>query len=112
MTHSISSPLIDPLSRRRLPAYLLGADDLARWHWRGACVGVDSELFFPGGRFQELEAEPAREICAGCPVRIECREHADSAPEPYGIWGGATPRERGWNTCGRRLKEGVGSDVS
>ncbi|MET9325090.1 WhiB family transcriptional regulator [Streptomyces sp. NPDC003038] len=105
MTPPTSSSLIDPISRRRLPAYLLGHAGLTRWYWRGACHDEDTELFFPQGRFQEVEAEPARKICGACPVSTECREHADTLPEPYGIWAGTTPRERGWDKYGRRLKK-------
>ena len=36
----------------------------------------------------------ARKICAGCEVRDECLEHAMSAPEKSGMWGGKSPRER------------------
>jgi WhiB family redox-sensing transcriptional regulator len=30
----------------------------------------------------------------GCPVRIQCAEHALRVREPYGIWGGLSEEER------------------
>ena len=40
------------------------------------------------------EAGVAKAICSTCPVREACLEHALSAREREGIWGGATERER------------------
>ena len=64
---------------------------LPPWMKRGACVGArDPDVWFPekGG-----SPEPARAICARCPVRDKCLvwalEHED-----YGIWGGTTEKER------------------
>lgn len=37
---------------------------------------------------------PALAICATCPVIGPCRE--TSAHEPWGVWGGTTPEERGY----------------
>ncbi|WP_414170643.1 WhiB family transcriptional regulator [Streptoverticillium reticulum] len=45
----------------------------------------------------------ALQICAACPV-MECREHAAAVPEPFGIWGGTTPQQRGWDATGRPLR--------
>ncbi|MFF3062140.1 WhiB family transcriptional regulator [Streptomyces sp. NPDC057909] len=94
MANLIPSPDIDPVTRRRLPGYLTGLPTLADWHQHAACTGVDTELFFPATRGQ---AEHARTICASCPVTEPCRAHAETMPEAYGVWGGTTPRERGWN---------------
>jgi hypothetical protein len=33
-----------------------------------------------------------RAICRACPVRKPCREGAIARAEPYGIWGGLSPR--------------------
>ncbi|SCD58072.1 WhiB family transcriptional regulator, redox-sensing transcriptional regulator, partial [Streptomyces sp. SolWspMP-sol7th] len=38
--------------------------------------------------------DAAKRVCADCPVRVECREHALVQPEPYGVWGGLTAAER------------------
>jgi WhiB family redox-sensing transcriptional regulator len=36
----------------------------------------------------------AKAVCASCPVINECREHALSVEEPYGIWGGLSEEDR------------------
>ena len=80
---------------RRLPKPTAAAWD---WQLDGACRGMDSVYFFnPDG-----ERGPARErrdinakmVCSGCPVLMQCRKHALRVREPYGIWGGLSPRER------------------
>ncbi len=61
------------------------------WRQRAACRGVDPDVFYPAS---DEEAEPAKAICAQCPVRQACLEHALATRERDGIWGGATERER------------------
>ena len=61
------------------------------WCYRAACSGADLDLFFPG---RGESAEPARRICAGCPVRQPCLEFAVSQGITHGIWGGLTERNR------------------
>jgi WhiB family transcriptional regulator, redox-sensing transcriptional regulator len=36
----------------------------------------------------------AKTICAACPVRDECLQHAVTSDERYGIWGGLNQEER------------------
>jgi WhiB family transcriptional regulator, redox-sensing transcriptional regulator len=48
-------------------------------------------MFFPG---RGESAEPARQVCAGCPVRQPCLEYALSHGITHGIWGGLTERDR------------------
>lgn len=62
-----------------------------QWTERASCRGVDPGLFFPA-RGESLAA--ARAVCAGCPVRRECLEHALAQPEKFGVWGGTSERER------------------
>lgn len=38
--------------------------------------------------------DPAKKVCAGCPVRAECLSFAMETGERDGIWGGLTPYER------------------
>jgi WhiB family transcriptional regulator, redox-sensing transcriptional regulator len=33
-------------------------------------------------------------VCAGCPVRAACLEHALRTRERFGVWGGLTEEER------------------
>jgi WhiB family redox-sensing transcriptional regulator len=69
------------------------------WHWHAACRGEDALLFFPPNRPEsqgerEVREAQAKAICARCPVRVECLEHALRTREPYGIWGGLNELER------------------
>jgi hypothetical protein len=48
-------------------------------------------VFFPG---RGESAEPARQVCAGCPVRQPCLDYALSHGITHGIWGGLTERDR------------------
>lgn len=59
------------------------------WKERGACRGMDPDLFFPADGQMTPEA---REACGRCPVRKECLEFG--LYEHYGIWGGLTLRDR------------------
>lgn len=74
-----------------------GHDD--RWRDHGACsnvlelrllgvvarVRLDPNLWFP----EQGSGVTARRICAACPVRVDCLEHAIGNREEFGIWGGA-----------------------
>ncbi|MFJ6636283.1 WhiB family transcriptional regulator [Streptomyces sp. NPDC091376] len=73
---------------------------LGKWTRAAACLDADAEIFFAQGRRQRALALA---ICRSCPVRAECRAHAEASPEPYGIWGGVTALERGWSPEGRTM---------
>jgi WhiB family transcriptional regulator, redox-sensing transcriptional regulator len=66
-------------------------ETLGRWADLASCRSLSPDLFFPETANDE---DAAKSVCAGCPVRAECLEHALAAGEPYGIWGGLTLRER------------------
>ena len=70
------------------------------WKAQGACRWVDPELFFPTS---DLEAEPAKRVCAGCVVRQRCLDHALATREAEGVWGGLTPAERRAMVLGRPI---------
>jgi len=63
----------------------------ATWRQRAACQGLDPDIFYPSSIDDE---EEAKAICAICPVRQPCLEHALAARERDGVWGGHTDRER------------------
>lgn len=66
------------------------------WQANAACRGADTGLFFPvGDHGLQPDYRPALAICAGCPVMDDCREA--SAREPFGVWGGTVPEERGFH---------------
>ena len=66
---------------------------IATWRKRAACRGIDVEIFYPASD-EDDDAEPAKAVCAECPVRQACLEHALAHREREGIWGGTTERER------------------
>ena len=61
------------------------------WMEQGECRGLDPELFFPtrGG-----DSSTAKSICTTCPVADECLDYALRTCQKYGIWGGASERDR------------------
>jgi WhiB family redox-sensing transcriptional regulator len=61
------------------------------WWEEAACRGAELALFFPG---RGQSAEPARQICARCPVRQPCLDYAISHGITSGIWGGLADRDR------------------
>jgi WhiB family redox-sensing transcriptional regulator len=79
----------------------------ARWRELAACRGTGLEVFFPG---RGESAGPARQVCAGCPVRQPCLDYAITNRIAYGVWGGLTERERralrsGWVRASRRDRD-------
>jgi len=95
---------------RRLPGP--GAE---KWEWQlhGACRGESTELFFhPEGERGPARAAreaAAKAICARCSVIKECGEHALSAREPYGVWGGMSESEREAILTGRTRRRSAAS---
>lgn len=61
------------------------------WWDRAACRGIDPDVFFPTAG---EPVAPAKAICATCPVRTHCRDHALDHHEDHGIWGGLDARQR------------------
>jgi len=98
----------------RLPKPLSDSWD---WQLRGACRGVDAELFF----HPEGERGPrrvgreiaAKAVCATCPVLLACRAHALATREPYGVWGGLSQddREEIWAGGRRGAARGLATAV-
>ncbi len=79
----------------------------ARWRELAACRGFDLDLFFPE---RGESAEPARQVCARCPVRQPCLDFAVSNRITHGVWGGLAERERralrsGWVRTWRRDRD-------
>ena len=62
------------------------------WRSEALCVGMPTELFFPG-RGKKPEGA---ELCRRCPVRVPCARDGLEQPShlDFGIWGGMTPRDR------------------
>jgi WhiB family redox-sensing transcriptional regulator len=73
--------------------------DRHAWHLQAACRGEFGSAFYPPahaeGREEKLHRErAAKAVCAGCPVQVECLDHAVTHDERHGIWGGLTDAER------------------
>jgi WhiB family redox-sensing transcriptional regulator len=79
----------------RLPGPMM---DAYEWQYEGACMGVDSSVFFSPeaerGAKRERREQAAKKLCMKCPVIERCRQHALAVREPYGVWGGLTEGER------------------
>lgn len=62
------------------------------WREQGRCKGVEPSQFYPED--DEDPGEAAKAVCAPCPVREVCLEHALAVREKLGVWGGYTAKER------------------
>jgi len=80
----------------RLPMPLM---DVYDWQYDGACRDADPALFFSPeserGPRRRARETAAKLYCQRCPVIEQCLQHALQVKEPYGVWGGLTPSERG-----------------
>lgn len=62
------------------------------WQEQAACRGHEHpEWWFPS-KDDAWKVKLAKEICAGCPVKLECR--AAGMAESDGVWGGLSERDR------------------
>ncbi|MER5564113.1 WhiB family transcriptional regulator [Streptomyces sp. NPDC002506] len=96
-------PMPAATRRRRARGPLVGASPApAPLSRQAACSEADAALFYPSHYTRE-GLEDVLALCAGCPVRNLCLEHARTMPERFGIWAGTTPFERGWDKYGKRL---------
>lgn len=94
-----SSPRLDDPRLDEIDALLAdGVLDDPRWRDAAACLGIDTRVFYPS-RGQSVR--PARGVCRGCPVRMECLSVAVATGQKFGIWGDTTDRVR------RRLRQGL-----
>lgn len=67
--------------------------------------GVDP-LWFYAERGDVRRSNRARQICAGCGIRMECLRAAVERREKYGIWGGVSFS----SSKGRRIRREMVSD--
>jgi WhiB family redox-sensing transcriptional regulator len=72
----------------------------SKWEWQneGLCKNQDTNNFFLEenlrGPQKAQKVLNAKKICAPCPVKQQCLEHALNVPEYYGVWGGLSEEER------------------
>jgi hypothetical protein len=57
----------------------------------GICLGLDPAIFHPE---RGESANPAKRVCAECPVAAKCLDYALRHGESRGVWGGKTALER------------------
>lgn len=71
---------------------VLGIDAQAtEWMRDGLCAQTDPDAFHPD---EHGSVEPAKAVCAVCPVLAECRAYALKTGQRFGVWGGLSARER------------------
>lgn len=66
------------------------------WRPHAACIGVDTNVFFPEKGCSKHDYARAKKICQSCTVSQQCGDYAMQWDERYmvGIWGGMTGIER------------------
>lgn len=66
-----------------------------REDWRDSanCAGLDSRVFYAAGKGSTAQVQQAKRICAACPVRPQCADHAIQNGEFWGVWGGMSQQE-------------------
>ncbi|MER7918238.1 MULTISPECIES: WhiB family transcriptional regulator [unclassified Streptomyces] len=69
---------------------------MENWREQAACRHEDPDLFFPIGSTgpAQVQAEQAKMVCEGCPVRQQCLDWALDTGQGIGVWGGTTEVER------------------
>lgn len=55
------------------------------WMDYAACKGMGPHDFFPE---RGQSKRPALEVCARCPVTVDCGKYREASESEYGIWGG------------------------
>ena len=66
------------------------------WREHAACVGLTDIFFVPLERGAGIPwiHDPAKQVCAACPVLADCRAWVRANPQKHGIWAGMDPAER------------------
>ncbi len=84
-----------PMTAGRLP--LADERGPAAWLAQAACLGLATDRFFPESG-EQVKAAEAKQVCAGCGVRAQCRDLAVQAAggldRDHGVFGGTLPKER------------------
>jgi WhiB family redox-sensing transcriptional regulator len=60
------------------------------WARKAQCKEAGLDTMFVRG----AEQNRAKNVCAGCPVKMECLAEALDSKLEWGVWGGMTERER------------------
>jgi WhiB family redox-sensing transcriptional regulator len=87
-------------TRNQRPAMSL---DSLEWQTQARCRGCGPAIFYPE-KSGPAQAREALMVCAGCPVRDVCLDHALTHRE-QGVWGGVTEEQRGAMLRAKRRNE-------
>jgi WhiB family redox-sensing transcriptional regulator len=63
------------------------------WMSDAVCTEYDPDTWFPTPG-DNISVQKVKEICAGCPVRLECLAYAIDNGFDEGVFGGMTPKQR------------------
>jgi WhiB family transcriptional regulator, redox-sensing transcriptional regulator len=79
-----------------IPAQRSAVPVATDWRAHAACSRADPRIFFPAGTGAAslVQVERAKQVCAGCPVRIPCLDWALATGRDVGVWGGTAADER------------------
>lgn len=65
-----------------------------KWFALAACLGEDTDKFFPQTHDKAQYRPMITQYCARCPVRTDCLHYALEEKIEDGLWGGLSPHER------------------
>lgn len=92
------TPVRGPAASTTVSSRLKPIHSFWKWQEDAACRDTNVEDFFLEeklrGHAKRKKEVAAKLVCSGCPVIKECRNHALTTPETYGVWGGMTGDER------------------
>lgn len=71
------------------------------WRDLASCRGMDVNEFYA---LDDNTAAEAALVCMQCPVRRPCLDAALAKPERFGVWGGQTSGQRGYDKTGTRRR--------
>lgn len=70
------------------------------------CANRTSEMYARPGELLRVWRKRSKvlinTLCSSCPAKARCYEMGKD--EPWGIWGGTTPDDRGYNYDGRKKR--------
>lgn len=65
------------------------------WMDDALCAEIGTEMFFPEeGNPHGVNYAHGKQVCAACPVAMQCLEYALDNEIAEGLWGGVSPRDR------------------
>ena len=83
------------------------SDDIQVWGEYAKCKGQPQEWWYVedlGSREGRMFTRQAKALCDICLVRKNCLDYANTNEESFGVWGGLTPKERGYKRTGRTVR--------